>query len=62
MFNSPLEWCPAQRLWIALDEGRAACVQRNLCRVEICPLAARLIEPSAPPLGTPSSTGSKRPE
>jgi hypothetical protein len=40
MFNSPTEWCPIVRQWVALDEeGVAECARLHHCGVKDCPLA-----------------------
>jgi hypothetical protein len=39
MFNSPTEWCPIVREWVALDESVVECARVHHCKVEDCPLA-----------------------
>jgi hypothetical protein len=39
MFNSPTDWCPICKEWVALDEGIVECARAHRCRVGQCPLA-----------------------
>jgi hypothetical protein len=48
VFESPLDWCPLCREWIALDQTFAECAQRYGCKAETCPLARRLMPATDP--------------
>ena len=39
MFDSPLEWCPRCKTWVALDQTFAQCAQEHNCTRAECPLA-----------------------
>ncbi len=39
MFNSPTEWCPVIKDWVAADEGVAECARLHHCSgAGLCPL------------------------
>ena len=39
MFDSPLQWCPVAKAWVALDQTQPQCAWRNGCGIRVCPLA-----------------------
>lgn len=43
MFDSPLHFCTACRVYVALDESLQECAVRHHCDVRHCPIAALLI-------------------
>ena len=62
MFNSPLEWCPVVKDWVALDEGLAQCAKTKHCGVGYCPLAKLFAsaEVRACALGDAASTSERQ--
>jgi hypothetical protein len=47
MYNSPLQFCPACKQYVELDQTRDECIARNGCRAETCPLLENLSIPAA---------------
>jgi hypothetical protein len=47
MYNSPLEYCPVCKTYVALDQSQGECAREHQCRQtrETCPLARHLIGP-----------------
>lgn len=43
MYDSPLDYCPLCKQWIALDQTLADCTRRNGGEASTCPMAARLL-------------------
>ncbi len=39
MFNSPLEFCPVCKAYVALDRTRSECRAEHRCSAVACPLA-----------------------
>ena len=38
MFNSPIEYCPHCRQYVALDQTQQQCAAEYQCQIELCPL------------------------
>lgn len=47
MYDSPIEFCPVCRVYVALDQAQAACALEQKCRRDAsqCPLAALFAAP-----------------
>lgn len=66
MFNSPLEYCPHCRQYVALDSTPKECAAKYRCGVEVCPLRAHFTgrqmdptpEASARDVGRPGDVSS----
>lgn len=43
MFDSPLQWCPVVKAWVALDQTQQQCAWLNGCGIRVCPLANVLL-------------------
>jgi hypothetical protein len=55
MFNSPLDYCPVCREYVALDATHDECMARHRCRGEDCPLSRFLVDQPAGAQGQPLS-------
>jgi hypothetical protein len=44
MFNSPLEYCPRCRQYVALDLTQRECAVEHQCGKEPCPLESHFME------------------
>ena len=49
MFNSPLQYCPHCKEYVALDQTQPACAAEHHCELAICPLQKYFIREAPKP-------------
>jgi len=47
MFDSPIEFCPKCRHYVALDQTLEECARAGACQVALCPLEPLFCAPAA---------------